>query len=82
MTRTEVLNRLKAIFESVFVQPIAWSDRLSAADVSEWDSLSHITLVSAIEKRFGIRFIVGEVESTRNTGELADLIIRRIETTP
>jgi acyl carrier protein len=30
-----------------------------------------------VEKAFGIRFRVGEVEGTRNVGEFADLIARR-----
>jgi len=48
-------------------------------DVPEWDSLLHISLMLAVESAFKIRFRVGEVEATRNVGDLADLIIKRIE---
>jgi acyl carrier protein len=51
---------------------------LSAEDVEEWDSLLQISIVVAIEKEFGVRFRVGEVEATRNVGEFADLILRRL----
>jgi acyl carrier protein len=32
----------------------------------------------AVEKAFGIRFRVGEVEATHNVGEFADLIVKRL----
>jgi hypothetical protein len=39
-----------------------------------WDSVSHITLVAAIEQRFGVRFNTTEIEELRNFGDLAQLI--------
>jgi acyl carrier protein len=51
---------------------------LSASDVEEWDSLAHVSLILAIEHAFGIRFRVGEVEATRNLGDLAELIVKRL----
>jgi acyl carrier protein len=47
--------------------------------VPEWDSLTHIGLLVSIEKAFGIRFRVGEVEVTHNIGEFADLILKRMQ---
>ena len=38
-----------------------------------------MSLVLAVEETFGVRFRVGEVESAKNVGELADLILRRLE---
>ena len=52
---------------------------LSAKDVAEWDSLTHISLMVAVEKAFGVRFRVGEVETTQNVGEFSDLIIKRTQ---
>ena len=43
----------------------------------EWDSLTHISLMVAVEKAFGVRFRVGEVENTQNVGEFANLILKR-----
>ena len=39
-----------------------------------WDSLSHIRLVLAIEKKFGLRFSASEVGRLKNVGEFAALI--------
>jgi acyl carrier protein len=51
---------------------------LSAKDVPEWDSLLQISIVVAVESAFGVRFRLGEVEHTKNIGEFADLIARRL----
>jgi acyl carrier protein len=47
--------------------------------VEEWTSLTHISLLVAVEKAFGIRFRVGEVEKARNVGEFANIIVDRLK---
>jgi acyl carrier protein len=79
MNKTEILEKLQAIFDDVFLDPVVVSPTLSAKDVPEWDSLLHISLMVAVETAFAIRFRVGEVEATHNIGEFADLILKRIE---
>jgi acyl carrier protein len=44
--------------------------------------LMQIMLILAVEKEFGIKFHVGEVEVTQNVGEFADLIQRRAASSP
>jgi len=78
MNQTEVISRLQTIFDTVFLEPVVLTPAISAKDVPEWDSLTHISLLVAVEKAFSVRFRVGEVEATRNVGEFADLILRRI----
>ena len=78
MNQTEVLTRLQAIFDDLFLEPVQVTPELSAKDVPEWDSLMHISLLVAVEKAFSVRFRVGEVEATRNVGEFADLILKRM----
>ena len=78
MERNQILSQLQDIFNTVFLDDVKVSPELSAGDVDEWDSLTHITLVVAVEKAFQVKFRTGEVEATRNVGEFADLIQRRI----
>jgi acyl carrier protein len=66
------------VFDNVFLEPVKLTPDLNATDVEEWDSLTHISLVVSVEKAFDIRFRVGEVESTQNVGEFADLIVKRL----
>lgn len=79
MNQAEVITRLQGIFDTVFLEPVVLTPALSARDVSEWDSLTHISLMVAVEKEFNVRFRVGEVEKTRNVGEFAALIIQRVQ---
>ena len=78
MNQTEIINRLQVVFDKLFLESPNLTPQLTAADVPEWDSLLQISLLVAVEKEFSIRFRVGEVEATKNIGDFADLIARRM----
>jgi acyl carrier protein len=78
MNQSEIIARLQTIFDDLFLDPVQLTPAISAKDVPEWDSLTHISLLLAVEKAFGIRFRVGEVENAKNVGQFADLIAKRI----
>jgi acyl carrier protein len=46
----------------------------SAKDIEGWDSLAHITLIVAIEKKFGIKFKLAELHELRNVGDILALV--------
>ena len=49
------LERYKNIFiESLSIKPDAFSEEIKYNDVSEWDSIGHMTLMSALEEGFKI----------------------------
>ena len=67
---------LQEVFRDVFDDSeMVISDEMTAADVDGWDSLSHIMIISSIEKRFKIRFKLKELNSLNNLKGLVDLII-------
>lgn len=78
LTESEVLMRLQSIFDEIFLDEVILTPETTAADVEEWDSLLHISLVVAVEERFNIRFRVGEVEATKNVGEFVNIIMNRL----
>ena len=39
--------------------------------------MEHINLVVAIEKRFSMKFTMGEVTTMKNVGEMVDIILER-----
>ena len=49
----------------------------TAKDVPEWDSLSHIELVVAIEKHFKLKFKAREVQAFKNVGDMCEAIAQR-----
>jgi acyl carrier protein len=75
MTITE---RLTPIFRDIFDrEDLTPTPTLTARDVAEWDSLSHIRLIVAVEKEFGIKFALGELQSLQNVGEMIALIEKK-----
>jgi len=79
MTREDIFDRLTEVFIDVFDEvDITLSDNTTADDIDEWDSLEHITLITAVEKEFKIRFKMSEVSSMKNVGEMVDIIESRI----
>ncbi len=71
----DIKGKLQEIFQDVFDdEEIELFDDMTAADVEDWDSLSHITLIHEIEAAFGIRFTTKEVLATKNVGEFIALI--------
>ena len=58
MERTEILEKLNEIFIDVMDldDDFELNEDMSADDIEEWDSLSHIQLMKAIEETFGIMF--------------------------
>jgi acyl carrier protein len=45
-----------------------------ASEVPGWDSLSHVNLVLAVEKHYGVRFKSVEVIRMKNVGDLQRLV--------
>jgi len=66
-----ILQDVNAIFSQVLDDPdLVITSESKADDVEGWDSLTHINLVVAIEKKFGIRFTSKEIQSWSNVGEM------------
>ena len=75
MSRNEVIEKLQEIFRDVFDdESIVLFDDMTSDDVEEWDSLSHINLISDIEAQFGIKFTTEEIIGMKNVGEFISII--------
>ena len=75
----DTLEILNGIFRQVFDDDSLVVTRATTAkDIEEWDSLSHMNLVLAVETYFGIKVALGELRSLKNVGEMADLIARKL----
>ena len=75
MSKNEIFTKINSIFRDVFDdKTIMVSESTSAADIKDWDSLSHIILISAIEDEFGIRFNMKDILNMKNVGEMADIL--------
>jgi acyl carrier protein len=67
---TDLSARLQQVFSSVFgaAAPDPLREEDSPATIGAWDSLSHITLVLALESEFDVQFDAGEIPELNSVG--------------
>jgi acyl carrier protein len=79
MERQTIFEKLNEIFIDVLdLDEVELTDATNANDIEEWDSLSHIQLIVAIEKSFGIKFTSLEIMKWKNVGEMVNSIEEKI----
>lgn len=80
MSREEIYKNLDEVFQDVFDDDtIHVNDNTTADDIEDWDSLEHIGLIVAIERKFNIKFNMSEITSLKNVGEMVDIIMERVK---
>ena len=78
-TLEQVITEVTAIFRDVLDKDsIQLKYETTANDVPDWDSLSHIELVVAVEKHFKIRFNFADLQKFKNVGEMCDNIVLKL----
>ena len=79
MTREEIFAQLNIIFRKIFDdESIVLTDSTSSADIEDWDSLAQINIITAVQEKFGAKFNILELNSVKNVGELADMLLRKV----
>jgi acyl carrier protein len=79
MNKEEILNKLQDIFRDVFDDDtIVIREDSDADDIDEWDSFNNISLMSAIEKSFNIKFDLAELQDLEDVGAMADVILKKL----
>jgi acyl carrier protein len=74
-----LLEELQDIFRDIFDQPnLVITRESSASTIEDWDSLTHVNLVTAIEKRYKVKFALGELQELKNVGDLMDLLTKKL----
>ena len=79
MERNEIIARVKQILNTALNhENFEMSETLSATDVDGWDSLSHMIIISEVEKQFSITFKLKELNKMKNMGDMLDLIASKL----
>lgn len=79
MNNSEILQVVTTIVQEVLELPdLNVTVNTSAADVDEWDSMTHIQLIAAIESKYKIRFALGELQALKNVGDMIELIQKKL----
>lgn len=71
------LKRIETIFKEIFLdETLEISENTSPADIEEWDSLAHITILTTIEKEFGIQFTSKDMNDIIDIQTLIDALYK------
>ena len=80
MTKNGVLVKLTNIFREIFNdREIVINSKMTAQDIDNWDSLTHMLLISKIEEEFEIKFKLKELNNLNNVGNLVNIINEKIK---
>ena len=80
MNEDAIWAKLTQVFHDLFDDDeIELKPETTAEDIEEWDSLTNVQLLIAIEQDFdGVKFSTGEIANLRNVGELVAVIQKQL----
>ena len=78
MNKEEITKSLNLIFNKIFNNDITLKNDLTANDVDDWDSLTHMLLISEIESEFSIKFKLKDLNKMENVGDMINIIKHKI----
>jgi acyl carrier protein len=79
MERNQIYDKLTVVFREVFDDnDLVINDKMTAHDVDQWTSLSHVILIAAIEKSFKMSFQMQDLDKLDNVGDIVELLIAKL----
>ena len=79
MIENDMLAELSEIFTDVIDEgKVHLTMQTTADEVEGWDSLNHIQILAAIEKKYGFRFTLNEIHAFKNVGDLVHGIQKKL----
>jgi acyl carrier protein len=79
-TGVDVLAELQPIFEEALDEPgLTVTRESNAMNTPNWDSLAHISIIEMVERRFKVKFALGELQDLKEVGDLVDLVVAKSE---
>ena len=77
MDQQSIFDAVQEIFRDNFDdEELVITRQTCAEDIEACDSLEQINLLTAMEKKFGLKFKLDDVRGLENVGDLLDLIER------
>lgn len=77
MERKEVLIQMDNLFRDILDNDeIELTEDTTADDIDEWDSLTQIQLIVAIEKEFSVKFKSSEIIKWQKVKDMVDTILK------
>ena len=78
MERKEILIALNGIFSVVLnKENLQLDESMSTGDIDNWDSLTNMTIISEIERLWGVHFKLRDIIRMKNIGDMIDTILTK-----
>ncbi len=80
MEKQEIIQKLTLVFRNVFSDSsLVLQDEMTANDVDNWDSLTHMLMITEVENQFDIKFKLKELNKMKHVGNLIEIISSKFE---
>ncbi len=80
MNDKDILRKLETIFEDIIEDgTVLLTSNTTADDIEGWDSLTHMEIITAIEKELNIQFTSLEIGNFQNIGDICSTILQKSE---
>ena len=78
LMKQEILAQLQPIFQEAMDSPqLVVTPDSSAINTPNWDSFAHIEMIELVEREFGVKFALSELQDLKTVGDLVELIPRK-----
>lgn len=76
--KEQTFSSIKTIMEDIFKDTsLAITPQTSQNDISVWDSLNHVRIITAIEKEFNISFELTDMLSFSDVSSICETVIKK-----
>ncbi|MGV6802472.1 MAG: acyl carrier protein [bacterium] len=80
MTNSDIIDKISQLLADILDnESIQLTEKTSADQVEDWDSVNHVRLLIALEREFQFEFDMEELDGLKNVGALADVINRKLQ---
>ena len=80
MNTADIYAKLTDVFRELFADDdIVLTPITTAADIEGWDSFNHLSVIVAVETRFGVKMTTSEIETLANVGALVAAIEKKLD---
>ena len=79
MNREEIVAKVREAFIKVLDhENFELTETTTADDVDGWESITHMMIISEVEKQFGIKFKLMDLMNMNNVGDLIKTIEKEL----
>ena len=78
MSDQRFLVELQSVFNEVFSTNVTLTEKTTAEDIEQWDSLSHFELIVGIEQQFDIKLTSQEIRELGTVAAICRLLEEKL----